>query len=163
MNFIPDTAINLTSGDEGRDWLNTQRYVDALSSCIDDSKGEAPLCIGLFGQWGCGKSSVVQTYKSTHAETQVFIYDAWKYSGDSFRRTFLIQLGKELLGSDFDIEKTLTAFYANETKDTKVSSVINIVRYDIITKILSIGIVVFLLLCIVLQLSKLECHLHLQH
>lgn len=156
MNFIPDTAINLTSEDDGRDWLNTQRYVDALSSCIEDSKGEAPFCIGLFGQWGCGKSSVVQTYKATHAETKVVIYDAWKYSSDSFRRTFLIQLGKELLGSDFDIEKTLIAFYANETKDTKVTSVINIVRYDIITKILSIGIVVFLLLCIVLQLSQFE-------
>lgn len=156
MNFIPDTAINLTSGDEGRDWLNTQRYVDALSSCIEDSKGEAPICIGLFGQWGCGKSSVVQTYKSTHAETQVFIYDAWKYSGDSFRRTFLMQLGKELLGSDFDIEKTLTTFYANETKDTKVTSVINAVRYDIITQILSVAIVVVLILTLILQLSSFD-------
>ena len=156
MNLIPDTAINLTSGDEGRDWLNTQRYVDALSSCIEDSKGEAPICIGLFGQWGCGKSSVVQTYKSTHAEIQVFLYDAWKYSGDSFRRTFLMQLGKELLDSDFDIEKTLTTFYANETKDTKVTSVINAVRYDIITQILSVAIVVVLILTLILQLSSFD-------
>lgn len=160
MKFIPDNAINLAKDSNDSDWLNTRQYVDTLSSCIEESKGgDVPMCIGLFGQWGCGKSTVVETYRETHPDTKVVIYDAWKYSGDSFRRTFLMQLGKELLQKDFDIDKALEVFYANTTEDRKVNSVINACRYDIITKILSVGIIIILFLTVFFQTSSFDSSL----
>lgn len=157
MTIIPDKESNLTQ----RDWLNTGRYLDALMSYVRESiKQGRGMCIGLFGQWGCGKSSVVSTLSqrmnSEDADSHFVIYDAWKYSGDSFRRTFLMELGRKLQGDDFDLDEALTSFYCNKTEDKKVDSVINYVRYDVITMILSAIVGGILIATIVLDWCKFD-------
>lgn len=47
--------------------------------------------IGLFGGWGTGKSTIIDSLKK-ELEYPIFIFDAWKYQEDSLRRTFLLRL-----------------------------------------------------------------------
>jgi len=47
--------------------------------------------IGLFGGWGTGKSTIIDSLKN-ELECPIFIFDAWKYQEDSLRRTFLLRL-----------------------------------------------------------------------
>lgn len=91
LNYIKDCEINLEEGD----LLSTHCYVDTLLQIIKNST--TPFTIGLFGGWGSGKSSIIKTIeekfnKDKNGKTKVFVYDAWKYSTDSFRRTFILKL-----------------------------------------------------------------------
>ena len=94
LNFIEDKDINL----EKDDLLGTKPYASTLLDIIE--KADTPFTIGLFGGWGTGKSSIVKTIKEKYnnskiSKTKVFVYDAWKYSKDSFRRTFILKLREE--------------------------------------------------------------------
>ncbi len=96
LNYIKDCEINLEKGD----LLGTHCYVDTILQIIKNST--TPFTIGLFGGWGSGKSSIIKTIeekfnKDKNNKTKVFVYDAWKYSRDSFRRTFILKL-KEKFG-----------------------------------------------------------------
>ncbi|APT76058.1 hypothetical protein LN42_06440 [Marinitoga sp. 1137] len=113
IKYIPDKEINL----ENRDLLGTKIYVDILSEIIETA--DTPFTIGLFGSWGVGKSSIIKTLqekfeKDKNSEISIFIYDAWKYSNDSFRRTFLLEL-KEY----FQLESTekFDSFYEDKHED----------------------------------------------
>ena len=98
IKFIPDEEINLND----KDLLETKRYADTLKKTILSARPKHT--IGLFGHWGTGKSSIIRTVKKELENEQneikerikFIIYDAWKYSGDSFRRTFILRLQKEL-------------------------------------------------------------------
>ena len=57
-NFVKDQEIDLFE----EDLLDTKPYVEALISIIDGA--EPPFTIGLFGSWGVGKSSIVNSIKS---------------------------------------------------------------------------------------------------
>ncbi|MDA2920307.1 KAP family NTPase [Desulfobacterota bacterium AH_259_B03_O07] len=90
--YIPDKEIDLYSHE---DLLGTIPYVNTLVEIIKNC--DTPFTIGLLGGWGTGKSSIIKTlenhfYKDEANKIKVFIYDAWKYSNDSFRRTFLLEL-----------------------------------------------------------------------
>ncbi len=113
VKYIPDEVIDL----EERDLLGTKIYVDVLSEIIKSAK--TPFSIGLFGGWGVGKSSIVKTLQrrfdeDKNSEIAIFIYDAWKYSKDSFRRTFLLELKKY-----FNLETTekFNTFYEDKHED----------------------------------------------
>ena len=119
INYIPDKEINL----EKCDLLGAEPYVSTLSEIIE--KSNSPFTIGLFGGWGVGKSSIIETIKekfntNEKSDIAVFKYDAWKYSNDSFRRTFLYEL-KEF----FKLEMTdsFESFYEdrNEEIDHKLA------------------------------------------
>lgn len=93
MKFIPDEEIVLL---DNQDLLGTKIYTDSLKEIIDQNKNiNKPLTIGLFGGWGTGKSSIIKTLqcefeKST--DIKVLNYNAWKYSEDAFRRSFILDL-----------------------------------------------------------------------
>jgi hypothetical protein len=53
INLLPSYEPDLP---EGRDRLNIDAEVDALASLVASSQLEPPLSIGLFGDWGSGKS-----------------------------------------------------------------------------------------------------------
>jgi len=113
INYIPDKEINL----EKEDLLGAQPYVESLSEII--SKSKTPFTIGLFGGWGVGKSSIIKTIKDKFNEDEnsditVFTYDAWKYSNDSFRRTFLLNFLKYF---NLDTEEIKSRFYTNKVKN----------------------------------------------
>lgn len=113
IKYIPDKEINLKKNDS----LGSEPYVNTLTEII--TKTKTPFTIGLFGGWGVGKSSIIKTIQNKFNEDNkskiaVFTYDAWKYSNDSFRRTFLYELKKF-----FALETTndFKSFYEDRSED----------------------------------------------
>ncbi len=111
-NFIIDKEINLKESD----FLKTKIYADNLSKIINNAEPNKVFTIGLFGNWGTGKSSIVKTTQQDFDEKNVkFVtYDAWQYVNDSFRRMFLLKLREELKYEETDLMKK---FYENESTD----------------------------------------------
>lgn len=144
LKFIEDEEIENLNGD--KDLLETKRYAHTLKETI--LSAGTPFTIGLFGEWGSGKSSIVNTVqdelKSHTSEKIKFIkYDAWKYANDSFRRMFIKEVQREL---KFDGTDEFNSFYANKTIDTNINSKFNRKYFSLIfiAFILVIVIVPFL-------------------
>lgn len=78
-----------------KDYLNfgevSQLAVDILSS-----KGMLPVSIGIFGNWGAGKSSLLQLIekqlKDNHKDWIVVKFDAWLYQGYDDARAALLEV-----------------------------------------------------------------------
>lgn len=90
-----------------KDAFNHEAYAQAIFKVISENK--PPLSIGLFGPWGIGKSTVVSIlFKLVEAskskDLRVVYFNAWKYSGDSFRRQFLIEVAKQVYENGPDRE-----------------------------------------------------------
>ncbi len=119
MKYLLDQEINLDT----EDLLNAKWYATALQEAIlqtDDHKG---FVIGLFGEWGSGKSSVIKTVRENleqekDAKIKFITYDAWKYANDSFRRMFLLDVQREL---NFERTSLFESFYTNKNSDVKIN------------------------------------------
>ena len=124
LNFIEDKEIeNLDV--EGNDLLETKKYAQNIEQII--KKAKTPFTIGLFGEWGSGKSSIINTVRKKlendkQEKIKFVIYNAWKYTNDSFRRMLLKTLQEKLKLNGTDHFNT---FYANEIRDTKINSKFN--------------------------------------
>lgn len=118
--FIPDEELDLL---EKEDLLGTKPYAGVLYEIIKNCT--TPFNIGLLGGWGSGKSTIVRTLKSKLGQDEnigCFVYDAWKYSQDSFRRTFILQLKDRF---DLNIsDEEWQEFYAdkNEQLESRVGT-----------------------------------------
>lgn len=71
--FVIDEEIDLFAkqgdGDVQKvDLLNTATYVKTLTDCVMSVPEDKPFTIGLFGEWGSGKSSIIRTFKGQIAE-----------------------------------------------------------------------------------------------
>lgn len=146
MNFIVDEEIGLT---EENDILETKRYAESLKETILNAP--TPFNIGLYGEWGSGKSSIIktaQTQLESNQEQKIkfVIYDAWKYANDSFRRMFLKTLQEQL---KFDGTDLFESFYRNKTQDTEINPKLNY-------KSLSITIVLLILTFSMISSLQLE-------
>lgn len=77
-----------------KDYLDNLIYAENLEQKISEyfeSDKNKPLYMALTGGWGSGKTTVALTTLEMIKEkyqVHIFKYDAWKYEGDSFRRTF---------------------------------------------------------------------------
>lgn len=133
--FVIDEEIDLfAKQDDGGvqkiDLLNTSTYVNTLTDCVMSVPEDKPFTIGLFGEWGSGKSSIIRTFKGLIAEryeaeskkVKVITYDAWKYANDSFRRMFLLQMQQEL---GFKREALMNKFYLNSSEDAHIDTKID--------------------------------------
>jgi hypothetical protein len=117
MKFLIDKEIDLNK----QDFLNTSSYSKALREVINSSPKNNSFTIGLFGEWGSGKSSIVKTVEEEFSKTKkvkFVIYDSWKYSNDSFRRMFLLKLQGDL---GFDKTEKFESFYRNKTSDLSIN------------------------------------------
>lgn len=87
MRFLPDQPLGADKKQEIR--FGHLGLVDNLKNIV--STCPTPFTIGLFGKWGTGKTTILDTLKDKfHAsEIAVVIIDAWKHEGDALRRTFL--------------------------------------------------------------------------
>lgn len=157
ISFIPDEEISLqktAEGVAGNDLLNTSTYVDALVHCVNNAPNNKTFTIGLFGEWGSGKSSIVKTAlerieneaKRKKEKVATITYDSWKYSGDSFRRMFLHELRKNL---GFEQSELMQRFYTSEIRDTKVETKVSGKR------ILIISLYAFIALTIIITVGAL--------
>lgn len=78
---------------------------DRIANTITDLfyEQDGGIAIGLEGQWGSGKSTIVELIRKTISEKSrngscsLFVFDAWAHEGDPLRRTFLENLIKHLL------------------------------------------------------------------
>lgn len=127
FNKTKDSSNSKNKCHETNDSLNSKKYVDNLKKIITGYNNETPLTIGLFGSYGSGKSSIIKTAvdeikeefkdkQENSIKTEDFIpeikfvnYDAWKYSKDSFRRTFLTKTVEKL-----DIKVDIDNIYTNQ-------------------------------------------------
>ncbi|MFW2525013.1 P-loop NTPase fold protein [Aliarcobacter butzleri] len=144
MNFILDEEIGLT---EENDILETKRYANSLKEIILNAP--TPFNIGLYGEWGSGKSSIIKTAQvqlesNKEQKFKFVIYDAWKYANDSFRRMFLKTLQEQL---KFDGTELFESFYRNKTQDTKINPKLN---YK------SLGITIVLLILTFVMIGSLQ-------
>lgn len=122
ITYIPDKEINLN---EENDLLGTITHVETLSEIID--KCSTPFTIGLLGGWGSGKSSIIKTIQGRFNGDEskgikVFNYDAWKYSKDSFRRTFILELKNFF---NLDTTEVFKTFYQDKNEDIEHSLILN--------------------------------------
>lgn len=80
--------------------------------------------IALVGDWGSGKSTIIELLRSnfasgTPSDTHIFTYDAWSHQGDSLRRAFLddfIASARKLLSAS--VATTATEQIWNRTETT---------------------------------------------
>ena len=134
-NFVLDEEIDLFEKQaendvQGKDLLNTSTYVHTLTDCVMSAPENKPFTIGLFGEWGSGKSSIIKTfskdvvaqYAKDGKKARVITYDAWKYANDSFRRMFLLQVQQDL---GFDKKDLMNSFYLNSSEDAHIDTRIN--------------------------------------
>lgn len=149
MKFIIDEEIILNNKEgERTDLLNTSVYADMLVKTIESADKSKPFTIGLFGEWGSGKSSVLKTAQNIleakpDYKYRFVTYDAWKYAGDSFRRMFLYELQNEL---DVKPTEMLNRFYDNINEDTEVKHKVN-THYGVYYVLLLFVIGCILLVC----------------
>ncbi len=118
MKFIEDKEVDLTKGD----LLHTKSYADTIQSIINQTADNSHLTIGLFGEWGSGKSSIISTVGSSlekdDSNVKFILYDAWKYSNDSFRRMFLLRIQESL---KFKKKGPFINFYSSTSKDLEIT------------------------------------------
>ena len=118
INFIPDEVLTLT---DKNDLLGTKPYSKTIFDIVDKCEGKKN--IGLFGSWGSGKSTILTTFEDLISEhnnqkeninnrVAYFEFDAWKYSQDDFRRSFLIEFTKKF---NISYEKKLHSLLYNES------------------------------------------------
>ncbi|TSA11333.1 MAG: hypothetical protein D4R73_04050 [Deltaproteobacteria bacterium] len=62
-----------------KDLLGFDKYVETLSGMIEDSDFKTPFCIGIFGNWGCGKTSFMHLLESRLKEgnSSPYIIPVW--------------------------------------------------------------------------------------
>ncbi|MDR0911963.1 MAG: KAP family NTPase [Methanobrevibacter sp.] len=112
------------------DFFNLTKYSENLLDLIYNNDSHKTIVIGLFGEWGRGKSSIIKSIESKikvkneeENEKVVLVkYDAWKYENDSFRRMFLMEIVKKL---GFDEKSFNDKFYKNTSKDVNIKLGIN--------------------------------------
>lgn len=139
--FIVDEEIKLI---DGSDFLNTKVYADNLKVVIENAPEKNSFTVGLFGEWGTGKSSIIKTVKEDLEKTEgkkikFITYDTWKYSNDSFRRMFLLCMKDELKHT---ASKLMNSFYLNESEDVKIKKKFNLKNVLIIVSILVVGLLI---------------------
>ena len=89
--LLPDSPA-LTDG-----FSSHQPIAQAIAELICTEQGGK--YIGLEGDWGSGKSTVINLLKAdleADQETRVIVFDAWSHQGDPLRRSFLETLIAEL-------------------------------------------------------------------
>lgn len=112
-----------------------ERIAEELVRLIQSSNEIAPpRSVGLLGDWGSGKSSVVYMMKKLLAAQgeaastcHVFIYDAWAHQGDELRRAFLDTLVDslgEIISHDEREKIKKKIWQKEETIETKSQQVL---------------------------------------
>jgi|GEM_PF-6919123 KAP family P-loop domain. len=114
--MIDDEPVNLNE----IDLLGNIKYSEQLKESILNSSKNKSITIGLFGEWGSGKSSIVETARidleSSYSDIKFITYDAWKYTNDGFRRTFLMQVRNVLKSKAISKQELQNRLYSGVSK-----------------------------------------------
>ena len=96
------------------EFFNFDAYANAITGIIESKRTGTPLVVGVIGDWGSGKTTLMKIIKKKieqeeHISTaQTIWFNAWKYDReDSIRRALLMRVLQELKTKDkTDEEKT---------------------------------------------------------
>jgi hypothetical protein len=79
---LTHSDIPLVFNDPGTDWLQRRPAVRALHRLLDSPALATPLVVGVYGSWGTGKTSVMQTLEVslTAPKRLILWFDAWVYA-----------------------------------------------------------------------------------
>jgi hypothetical protein len=82
--FVPGSPAALGTHDA----FGHSDYSAAIGAILADAP--VPFTLGLFGDWGVGKTSIIQAIGSKLTEQDIaFVsFDVWRYEGDALRRQF---------------------------------------------------------------------------
>ena len=84
LNLLSDQPIT-GNQEERQDGLNFHVYAKTLASAAAHTTG--PFTIGIFGEWGTGKTSLMQMIEhelsSTYPETVTVWFNAWRFEQES--------------------------------------------------------------------------------
>lgn len=91
--------------DRASDAFNHAAFAETILKLI--KQNQPPLSIGLFGAWGIGKSTIINILfkkieQQESGSLKPIYFNAWKYSADSFRRQFLIEVARQIYGDGHD-------------------------------------------------------------
>ncbi|MEK0336853.1 MAG: P-loop NTPase fold protein [Nitrosopumilus sp.] len=119
--FLTDKVLE----NVGQDKFGHKDLVTQLGNIINEK--ETPIHIGIFGQWGVGKTSIVKLYKK-EIESDIIIngkgvdkedkiafitIPVWKYTKDeSLRNKFILKIAEEL---KIDIDELKEEIYGTRT------------------------------------------------
>jgi hypothetical protein len=91
-NLITSTE-NLSDSPIKRDLLGFDRFVEVISSRISRNSDNSPLTIGIYGEWGSGKTSFLRLVDISLRSRNIHSiwFNAWKYSDEKDLRAALLQ------------------------------------------------------------------------
>lgn len=127
-----------------------QKIADTLHDIIESDNNA--ITIGLEGEWGTGKSTVINLLENKfdskkNNKTLFFKFDAWCHDGDPLRITFLSclinKIKKDLSNHSqkSDLETKLTSLYTEVTGKVKKTKSNNIKSSTLFGKLLATSIV----------------------
>lgn len=89
MNLSLD-AVDIPTSE---DLLGYERYADSLADKVLNNKSKSPLTIGVFGEWGSGKTSFLKMVEKSLKRKDVYPiwFNAWKYDQEDNILSALIQ------------------------------------------------------------------------
>lgn len=105
--------------EEDLDAFNHKAYAETLHALF--VKNKPPLSVGLFGGWGIGKSTILfslrNSIKNKGTDLEPIYFNAWKYSGDSFRREFLLSVALQLKANNETINRLKQIYHSQLKRD----------------------------------------------
>jgi len=102
-HFVTDEEAHLS--ESGQDAFAHGDYVEVVARCL--TSAPSPFVMGLFGPWGCGKSSIVRALPEQLGQGTAFAcFDVWKYEDESLRRGFI-----KTVARDFEVSGVLRKRY----------------------------------------------------
>jgi KAP family P-loop domain len=105
-NNYPRYIDNKPIGKDQFEGKSHERISTSIAEHIKD-KNNSLRVIGIEGEWGSGKSNIIELLRSQLIESHyIYIYDAWGHQEDSQRRAFLEELTDELIQEKILSEKT---------------------------------------------------------
>ncbi len=109
--FLTDSPI--TTRDE--DILHRRGFAEQLAHRVARWDGERALVIALRGEWGSGKTSLVNMATDAlmehHPDVRVLVFDCWEWAGhEEIATAFFTELGRALGNEDRQLAKSLAAY-----------------------------------------------------
>jgi hypothetical protein len=92
--FLPDLPIE---GEEGDAFKVHSAYSKMLFGIVE--RCPTPFCVGLFGGWGTGKTTVIKLFGKRVIESQKHKYlylDVWQFTHEPLKRWILFEIERQL-------------------------------------------------------------------
>lgn len=116
FQFLSEAPIE----SEQEDKFSHSKTVEALVKILNSNS--CPHTIGLFSEWGTGKSGVIKLLSKKEGTFKIIEFDAWKYRADSFRRQLVLKVAEELSPKDVDdLESLFNESWSSSQGETMIS------------------------------------------